>query len=249
MHKNKKIIICKFNLKNKCHFGEKCKFRHISINEVNDILKKLEDLKIENESLKLELKEKSQEIRNLENKNCDVTNDNVYALEKPLYSSLFKNNKRVNLNNRSIKKKENKELDKSEDSGIDEVDEIAKTTNCVKNSQDIENLFKLFHNLESRFNDLNNKSSNTQASVDELYLTANKSREKLIDQSEFNKVISKIISKADKDVKCLMLATSAYVQAHSKSLNANIGILKAKSVHDIEIAKSFPNFTVFLKTA
>ena len=26
MHKNKKIIICKFNLKNKCKFGEECKF-------------------------------------------------------------------------------------------------------------------------------------------------------------------------------------------------------------------------------
>ena len=82
----------------------------------------MEDLKQENESLKLDLKEKSREIRNLEKKNCDVTNDNVHALEKPLYSSLFKNNKRVNLKNKSIKKKENK-LDKSEDSGIDEVDE------------------------------------------------------------------------------------------------------------------------------
>jgi len=208
----------------------------------------MEDLKQENESLKLDLKEKSREIRNLEKKNCDVTNDNAYALEKPLYSSLFKNNKRINLKNKSIKKKENK-LDKSEDSGIDEVDEIVKITKCVKNSQDIENLFKLFHNIESRFNDLNNKSSKTLARVDELYLTAYNSREKLIDQSEFNKVISKVISKTDNDVKCLMLATSAYVQAHSKSLNENISILKAKSVHDIEIAKSVPNFSVFLKTA
>ena len=66
MHKNKKIIICKFNLKNKCLFGEKCKFRHISINELNDILNKIEDFKQENESLKLDLKEKSREIRNLE---------------------------------------------------------------------------------------------------------------------------------------------------------------------------------------
>ena len=159
-------------------------------------------------------------------------------LEKPLYSSLIKNNKRVNLKNKSIKKKENK-LDKSEDSGIDEVDEIVKITKCVKNSQDIENLFKLFH-IESRFNDLNNKSSKTLARVDELYLTAYNSREKLIDQSEFNKVISKVISKTDNDIKCLMLATSAYVQAHSKSLNENISILKAKSV---------PNFSVFLKIA
>ena len=104
MHKNKKIIICKFNLKNKCHFGEKCNFRHIRLDELNNILNKMEDLKQENESLKLDLKEKSREIRNLEIKYCDVTNDNVYALEKPLYSSLFKNNKRVNLKNKSIKK-------------------------------------------------------------------------------------------------------------------------------------------------
>ena len=96
-------------------------------------------------------------------------------------------------------------------SGIDEVDEIFKITNSAKNSQNIENLFKLFHNLESRFNDLNNKSGNTLTSV-LPYLTANNSREKLIAQSEFNKVISKIISKTNNDVKCLMLATSAYVQ-------------------------------------
>ena len=180
---------------------------------------------------------------------CDVTNDNVYALEKPLYSSLFKNNKRVNLENKSIKKKENNELDKNEDSGIDQVDKIIKITNSAKNSQDIENLFKLFHNLESRFNDLNNKSGNILVSVDELYLTANNSREKLIEQSEFNEVISKVISKTNNDVKCLMLATSDYVQAHSKSLNENVGILRAKSVADIKIAKSVPNFRIFLKTA
>jgi hypothetical protein len=39
---------------------------NISINELNDILNKMEDLKQENESLKLDLKEKSREIRNLE---------------------------------------------------------------------------------------------------------------------------------------------------------------------------------------
>ncbi len=74
------------NLKNKCQYGEKCKFRDISINELNDILNKMEDLKQENESLNLDLKEKSWEIRNLKKKNCDVTNDNAYALEKPWLS-------------------------------------------------------------------------------------------------------------------------------------------------------------------
>ena len=80
-------------------------------------------------------------------------------------------------------------------------------------------------------------------------MTANNSREKLIAQSEFNEVISKVISKTNNDVKFLMLAMSDYVQAHSKSLNENLGILRAKSVPDIKIAKSVPNFTVFPKTA
>jgi hypothetical protein len=44
IHRNKKIIICKFNLKNKCKFGEKCKFRHLNIDELNDILNRFEDL-------------------------------------------------------------------------------------------------------------------------------------------------------------------------------------------------------------
>ena len=57
MYKNKKIIICKFNLKNKCLFGEKCKFRHLNIKELNDVLKKVENFKRDNESLKSELKE------------------------------------------------------------------------------------------------------------------------------------------------------------------------------------------------
>ena len=60
MHKNKKIIIiCKFNLKNKC------KFRHLNVSELNDILNKFKSLKNENESLKLDLKEKYQKISNL----------------------------------------------------------------------------------------------------------------------------------------------------------------------------------------
>ena len=62
MHKNKKIIICKFHLKNKCQFGEECKFLHLSINELNYVLNKMEDLKQENESLKSDLGDKYLEI-------------------------------------------------------------------------------------------------------------------------------------------------------------------------------------------
>jgi hypothetical protein len=56
-------------------------------------------------------------------KYCDVTNDNLYALEKPLfYTVVYLRIIRVNLKNKSIKGKENNELDKCEDrwySGID----------------------------------------------------------------------------------------------------------------------------------
>ena len=50
MHSNK-IIICKYYLKNKCKFRKKCKFRHLSVNKMNDILKKYEELKREKTSL------------------------------------------------------------------------------------------------------------------------------------------------------------------------------------------------------
>jgi hypothetical protein len=90
--KKKNIIICKFNLNNKCKFEEKCRFQHISVNELNDIINKYQDLKQENASLKLMLKEKSLKLSNLEKKSCDVTTDNVHALVKPSYNSFFKTN-------------------------------------------------------------------------------------------------------------------------------------------------------------
>jgi len=67
IHTKKKIIICKFYLKNKCQFGEKCKFRHIGVSELNDILNKFEDLKQENTSLKRNLKDKNIKLSNLKN--------------------------------------------------------------------------------------------------------------------------------------------------------------------------------------
>jgi hypothetical protein len=92
MHKNKKIIICKFNLKNKCKFGEECKFKHLNLNEMNKILIEFEDLKQKYESLKRNLKEKCQNLSNLEKKDCDVTNESPHTLSKPLYNSFFKEN-------------------------------------------------------------------------------------------------------------------------------------------------------------
>ncbi len=42
--------------------------------------------------LKSQLKAKCFKMNNSSNKICDVTNDYVHALEKPLYSSFFKKN-------------------------------------------------------------------------------------------------------------------------------------------------------------
>jgi len=89
MHSKKNIIICKFiNLNNKCKFGKKCKFQHLNSNEINDIIAKLEDLKLENKSLKLELKEIKVKKSAQPNTHCDVTNGKLEN-SKMLYSSFF----------------------------------------------------------------------------------------------------------------------------------------------------------------
>jgi len=56
-HKIEILIICKFK------FEEKCLFKHFKINELNKILTKLEDLILENNLLKSDLKEKDKKIR------------------------------------------------------------------------------------------------------------------------------------------------------------------------------------------
>ncbi len=93
----------KINLKNKCKFGEKCKFRHLKVNELNEILHEYEDLKWEVMSLKSQLKEKCLQLNDLTKKNCDVTNNHIYALEKPQYSSFFKHTKCTNSNSTNEK--------------------------------------------------------------------------------------------------------------------------------------------------
>ena len=72
-----KIRIFKFNLKNKCMFGNKCKFHYLKVNEINEILNELEDLKRENKLLKSNLQGKAVKSSNLSNENCDVTEDCV----------------------------------------------------------------------------------------------------------------------------------------------------------------------------
>ena len=119
----KKIIICKFNLKNKCQFGEKCKFKHLSINALNEILNKFEDIKQENVSLKRNLKEKLKMISNLDKDSCDVTNNNVKELDKPLYNSFFKEISKDHIKSKTklVQERSNNEKVKREDINLDEL--------------------------------------------------------------------------------------------------------------------------------
>ncbi len=55
-----------------CKFGEKCKFRNLSVNKINDILNKHQELKQEKASLKLQLKGKCFKIKNLGEKYCVI---------------------------------------------------------------------------------------------------------------------------------------------------------------------------------
>jgi hypothetical protein len=66
-------------LKNKCKYGNKCKFRHLNAHE---ILNEIEDLRREN------LKEKCLELSNLNKMHYDVTESTVHALEKSLYKGI-----------------------------------------------------------------------------------------------------------------------------------------------------------------
>jgi len=95
MHSKKNIIICKFNLKNKCKFGEKCHFKHLNIDELNDILNKFEDLKQKYDSLEKNFKEKYGKQSNLDKTVCDVIKNNINKTSKPLYNSFFTKSKHL----------------------------------------------------------------------------------------------------------------------------------------------------------
>jgi len=134
MHTNKKIIICKFNLKKKFQFGEKCKYRHISVNEINEILASFVGLKQENESLKSVLKDKCRELSNLYKKRCHVTDYNVNVPTKPLYNSFFEKSESLDDHKvATIGKNERIDMIQSEESGIDEGIDQTITKHNLKN--------------------------------------------------------------------------------------------------------------------
>jgi hypothetical protein len=181
MHKNKKIIICKFNLKNKCLFGEKCKFQHLSMNELSDFLSKLEDLKQENDILKSELKEKRLEIRNLEKKYSDVTNDSVHVLAKPLYNSFFKKKHHNGSAKTEISKLKGTKIKFStEDSGID--DETDTNDNVLSMNKNKPKLNRSFQNLTSP----QNKQIELESKLNQSEVSLYSSTEKMLISSNLN---------------------------------------------------------------
>ena len=91
MH-SKKAKICKFNLFKKCKFGNECNFRHINVDDFDQILNEILCLKAENDMLKNEVKQMNKTLTVSKKIKSAVTSNEVHALEKRLYSSFFKNN-------------------------------------------------------------------------------------------------------------------------------------------------------------
>ncbi len=153
MH-NKKIIICKFNLKNVCHYGDKCKFRHLSVRDLNEILSKMEDLKLENNLLKSELKEKNTKICNFTKMSNHVINDKAENQDKILFSSFFKENNQVI------------QTSNANDSGFDE-----------KNCEDVSFMKRNKNNRKHRKKNKSYESSRSSANENKIsqFLTDDKS--------------------------------------------------------------------------
>jgi isochorismate synthase EntC len=189
MHKNKKIIICKFNLKNKCKLGEKCKFKHLNINELNEILNKFEGLKQEYESLKKNFKENGEKLSNLDKKLCEVTDNNINTFSKPLYSSFFKENKHLNDLNAKFFQKNN----------IKEIETLQ--IKSVKADKEIQRLHKIYDELLEK----------RKTTDKELYEKVNSHAAQIETQGEFNKIVEKNLNKLSCEIKCIALATSMYV--------------------------------------
>jgi len=84
--------ICKFNLFKKCKFEDKCKFRHINMDDINHMINELQRLRNENSSLKKQVQSNNKKMINSKSSNCDVTSNTVHASENKTYSSLFKTN-------------------------------------------------------------------------------------------------------------------------------------------------------------
>jgi len=89
---SEKIKICKFNLFKKCKFGDKCKFKHIKIADISQMLNDLRCLKTENDLLRRMVQEKDKMTTNLKNNKSDASSNEVHACKNRLYSSFFKEN-------------------------------------------------------------------------------------------------------------------------------------------------------------
>jgi len=82
--------ICKFNLIKKCKYGENCKFRHVNICEINQIIVELQYLKTQNDLLKKEVQKMNKTMTNSKNNQNDASPNGVHACGNRMYSSLFK---------------------------------------------------------------------------------------------------------------------------------------------------------------
>ena len=86
----KKIIICKYHLKDKCKFEGKCNFLLIQMKEIEENFEEISKLRSENALLKTEFFKVVQENRKLKLNESTDTNTKAYMHYKKLKKKIMK---------------------------------------------------------------------------------------------------------------------------------------------------------------
>jgi hypothetical protein len=170
----KKILICKYHLKDKCKFGGKCNFLHIQMKEIEQNLEEVSKLRSENLLLKTEFYKIVQENRKLKlNESTNASNKayRVHALQKvkeknydenfekkATYSSLFKEKRvsqRVELGNKKSRANESN-IDQASEKNLTVIRkeirnpniEQIRSANALKSTKKKENSFYSIEKLK-----------------------------------------------------------------------------------------------------
>lgn len=180
-----KIIICKFYIHGKCKFGSDCNYLHIQSKELSKLFEQLVEAQKTNESLKTELKEKNQVIKELElerNNNYQSKKDTVHTLNDRLFSSLFVQNENSKDETKTIdNQKRVKNGEESTKSNDNQIESIMKRIENIEQSIEAKN--KYYKQIETNnTNKIKQIETNNDNKFKEIDTIINIIKKKTIDE-------------------------------------------------------------------
>jgi len=232
---SKNIKICKFNLFKKCKFGDKCKFRHINADHINQMLVDLQLLKAENDLLKKAIQQKNKTTRNLKINEIEISANEVHACDNRLYSSFFKNIEPKSPLEITKRKHKRKERVISISSGIEEDMDCCDQTPNESTPKQKESPEKYFgKSIESKQKDKHNQSIQTRKSM----VSSNESR-----QSEMKKVVTENYrnqrqskqSKPDKSSCLEEKIRKIQINLNNDLIDKINQVIKKVNIHEVQI--------------